>query len=302
MPTSNSDHPEQKPEPKFSQEQYDMLLRCSDVKDMTKWNEWREEHELQEIHLEGADLNNAHLEGADLSFAHLEGAGLNDAHLEGGNLIFAHLEGAYLLDTHLKGVVFRGAGVDERTVMFGCSVDRNTDFRGVRLELAQINVGTKVLLEYNRRRMNWEDWYKKGKWWHARSLWRNTVVRGFWWLSDYGRSPWHLILCFVGLSLLFAGLYCIIPQCLVVDDEVPEIRGFIHALYFSVVTMTTLGFGDIHADPDSRIGQVLLMFQVLFGYILLGALVAYLGIFLTRDGPAGKFAPTWKPKKPANDK
>jgi hypothetical protein len=26
----------------FSQEQYDMLLRCSEKKDMTEWNEWRE--------------------------------------------------------------------------------------------------------------------------------------------------------------------------------------------------------------------------------------------------------------------
>ena len=61
--------------------------------------------------------------------------------------------------------------------------------------------------------------------------------------------------------------------------------------------MTTLGFGDIHANPDSWPGQLLLMIQVILGYIILGALVAYLGIIWTRDGPAGKFAPTWKKPK-----
>jgi len=43
-------------ERKFSQEQYEMLKRCSDKKDMTEWNEWRKESESEEILLEGAKL------------------------------------------------------------------------------------------------------------------------------------------------------------------------------------------------------------------------------------------------------
>lgn len=31
---------ENKKERRFSQKQYDMLLRCSEKKDMTEWNEW----------------------------------------------------------------------------------------------------------------------------------------------------------------------------------------------------------------------------------------------------------------------
>jgi len=31
-----------KEEHQFSQAQYDMLLRCSDKKDMTEWNRWKE--------------------------------------------------------------------------------------------------------------------------------------------------------------------------------------------------------------------------------------------------------------------
>jgi hypothetical protein len=61
-------------------------------------------------------------------------------------------------------------------------------------------------------------------------------------------------------------------------------------IYFSVVTMTTLGFGDMHANPVSVWGHVLLTFQVILGYVLLGALVTRFAVLFTAGGPAGKFA------------
>ena len=54
--------------------------------------------------------------------------------------------------------------------------------------------------------------------------------------------------------------------------------------------MTTLGFGDIAASPDNGCGQVLLMVQVVLGYVLLGALITRLAVLFTGDGPAGEFA------------
>ena len=41
---------------RFSRQQYDMLKRCSDKKDMTEWNEWRNLNPAQDVLLEGADL------------------------------------------------------------------------------------------------------------------------------------------------------------------------------------------------------------------------------------------------------
>jgi hypothetical protein len=75
-----------------------------------------------------------------------------------------------------------------------------------------------------------------------------------------------------------------------VNQVVGDIRGFWHALYFSVVTMTTLGFGDIAANPDSWGGQTLLMLQVILGYVLLGALVTRFAVLFTAGGPAGTFS------------
>ncbi len=82
-----------------------------------------------------------------------------------------------------------------------------------------------------------------------------------------------------------------------VNCVVGDIRGFWHALYFSVVTMTTLGFGDIAANPDSWCGQTLLMLQVILGYVLLGALITRFAVLFTAGGPAGKFADEKKPQR-----
>ncbi|UCC23437.1 MAG: hypothetical protein JSW23_05130, partial [Planctomycetota bacterium] len=46
------------------------------------------------------------------------------------------------------------------------------------------------------------------------------------------------------------------------------------------------GFDDIAANPDSWGGQVLLMVQVILGYVLLGALVTRFAVLFTAGGPA----------------
>jgi len=50
---------------------------------------------------------------------------------------------------------------------------------------------------------------------------------------------------------------------------------FIESLYFSVVTLTTLGFGDI--EPRCTTGMVVVCIEVIAGYFGLGVLVASIG-------------------------
>ena len=60
--------------------------------------------------------------------------------------------------------------------------------------------------------------------------------------------------------------------------------------------MTTLGFGDIAANPGSSEGLVLLMAQVVLGYVLLGAIVTRLAVLFTTTAPARDHL---SPKRPA---
>ncbi len=335
MNESESKNEKPKEERRFSQEQYERLKRCSENKDMTEWNEWRRAHPDDDILLEGEDANfkGWYLEGVYLYFSktyepyegpeltgkvYLKGAKFNNARLSNARFDYAHLEGSNFYLANLKGTDFghawlQGANftlsiVDNSTVIWGPpskkekktvrvieTIDRNTIFTGVPLENMRIDPGTKQLLEYNIRCKNWEEWYKerqKLKW----------LVKPFWWISDYGLRTWRIIVTFFGLAIAFGVVYWLCPSCVIVMGEVGDIRGFWHALYFSVVTMTTLGFGDIAANPDSRGGQTLLMLQVILGYVLLGALVTRFAVLFTAGGPAGKFADEKKNRNKTTEK
>ncbi len=368
----NQDSREAQKKLRCDPKQLEFLKKCSEKKDISEWNNWRDANRGEEIwlqgvdlfcfHLEGVILQRAHFEGANLNFAHLGGADIRGAHLEGANLTDAHLEEANLTDAHLEGVKlwlahleeaelsgvhlegadlwdtclkgadlyfahlegaklrhahleeadltgafleaadFTASIVDGSTLFWYCKVDRKTDFRGVGLGTCRIDEGTKYLLEYNRRRLNWEDWYtgrsekKEGedeseiKWVHKMRQLLTSPVRLFWFLSDYGGSTIRILLVFFALAFAFAVAYWAKPDCVMVNGQVGALRNFLHSLYFSVVTMTTLGFGDIAANPQSSLGQVLLMLQVFCGYFLLGAIVTRLSILFTAGGPAGRFS------------
>jgi uncharacterized protein YjbI with pentapeptide repeats len=359
MTEAESEKPEAQKRPRFNQEQYETLLRCSEKKDMTEWNEWRKECPKDPVFLEGSDfeaahLNRAHLSrahlkgayfgdaqleqarliGADLTgakchraylkdavlfgaslkgtnfdHAHLEGAGLthcllknasfksshlqhasfHDADLEGANLLEANLQGANLKYANLQGANFRRVTVDGATSLWKCEVSchtstkNGTDFSGVGLHTCRIDPGTRQLLEYNVRRMNWQDWYKQHPFWHV-------PLRIFWAISDYGVSAPRIAGLFFLVAVLFAAAYYVFPN-LVHNLHITGHRysDMLRACYFSVVTMTTLGFGDMYANPHSALGHILLIFQVLLGYVFLGALVTRFAVLFTAGGPAAKF-------------
>ena len=73
----------------------------------------------------------------------------------------------------------------------------------------------------------------------------------------------------------------------VVDvDDTYEITAFSQHVYFSFVTMSTLGYGDM--APKSAVTQTLAWMQAVIGQFYLAALVARLVAMLPRDSIAGK--------------
>lgn len=52
------------------------------------------------------------------------------------------------------------------------------------------------------------------------------------------------------------------------------------ALYFSIVTFTTLGFGDIVAS--NILARIIVMIEVILGYIMLGGLISILATKIAR--------------------
>jgi len=254
---------------------------------------------LMLAHLEGANFMSAYLEGAELTGAHLESADFTGAHLESAELTSANLEGARFWGTNLKGAKFKMSVLDGKTLLWICDIDEETDFTGTGLESARVEPRLKVNLQAKIRRKQWEEWYKEGS--KFKQQYKKLIVKPFWWVSDYGRSTSRIIGCFFGLSSIFALFYYFyglidgqgIIANLFIDHNTPNgnpvsISPYIipvRVIYFSIVTMTTLGFGDMYAQPGSYLGHILLTIQVLLGYVLLGALVTRFAVLFTSSGP-----------------
>jgi hypothetical protein len=229
-----------------------------------------------------------------------------EAHLEGANLMGARLEGADLWGAHLERSMFEAAIVDGATLIWNCTFDEETNFIGVGLNSARVDPDLKEVFEGNIRKMRWLNWYGKRRF----SRW---PVLFFWWMSDYGRSTLRVILSFFAWALIFACIYYVfgsidyylnnnihnpgfIKNLFTIDidpingriDHIKDATIPVRTLYFSIVTMTTLGLGDMCANPESWVGHLLLAAQVLLGYTLLAVLVTRLAVLFTAGGPGEK--------------
>ena len=223
------------------------------------------------------------------------------ANFQNANMHEVNLEGANLYKCKISGTDFQRSTVDSSTSMYQCEVDSETDFRCVALDSIGIDATTKRLLEVNIRRKNWDDWYWRTTWQEEKKLTnRNLVryittvpIRFFWWIADYGASPRNIIKAFFLVLFLFAFIYWgnsksisnLQSQRGISSEKTSRVNSFIRCVYFSTVTMTTLGYGDIHPEKDSKWMQIAVIVQVLMSYMLLGALITYLGILFTSGGP-----------------
>ena len=83
-------------------------------------------------------------------------------------------------------------------------------------------------------------------------------------------------------SIFFVGSFTVIYSFKLEEWFVQCNLDWFNALYFSVVTFTTLGFGDVSPNLANRTAQVVVMAQVVIGYIMLGGLVSILANKLAR--------------------
>jgi uncharacterized protein YjbI with pentapeptide repeats len=92
--------------------------------------------------------------------------------------------------------------------------------------------------------------------------------------SNYGRSFWKWLLCCVIIALYFGFIFwsmISLGDIYINKNADPDIFA---PFYYSVVTFTTLGFGDI--IPVNGLARLFVTFEVIFGYLMLGALISIL--------------------------
>jgi len=121
--------------------------------------------------------------------------------------------------------------------------------------------------------------FKTKSWFHRKvfyPLWKIT--------SDCGRS----LLIWTWWSAVIAAIFAVIYWwrfgCERIAFNVDQLRGiqpdFLDYLYYSVVTFTTLGFGDI--VPRDKGARLVVGAEVILGYIMLGGLISIFANKLAR--------------------
>jgi len=281
----------------------DMFLKGIDA-----WDTWRNENPCVEPDLSHATLSGAHsstvramgtkgfnlrkanlwnadLSGSGLIWADLREAKLIQAKLRGTWLIGADMENANLLNADLKGCNLTNANLEGANVS-GVKYSRWGKYRGIR-------VATSYGSPRFKRFAQDQDFIEELKE-------ESRLGRLLYWLwlisTDCGRSFWPLFLWFFFVCFVFGAVYSDyqIPACLswlppplqnyliAIDPQIEfkHTPSWFSPYYFSIVTITTLGFGEI--TPVNTAGQVFAAIEVLLGYAILGLLISILANKLAR--------------------
>ncbi len=257
---------------------------------------------LRRADFTGADLTNANLEEADCREAGFGMADLHDARLFNVNLTASTLSKARLTNADLRCAVMKNARLRE-TALTGADLT-GADLRGG--DLSRCDVSGSIFNDADLRnaRLRLVKNFEKAKWIGAdirdinfagayrlrrfvvdqnylkefkdRNRFFKTLYFLWWVTSDCGRSILRWCAMIGALVLLFAWLYSFVNLGLTGNDPWGS------RLYFSIVTLTTLGYGDI--VPLSPTARFIAMLEVMTGYIMLGGLLSIFNNKIARRG------------------
>ncbi len=258
--------------------------------------------------LDGASLRGADLSGAELSGASLRGANLQHARLVGAGLGMADLTGAKAFETDFTHAVLTGATLAGATLT--CAVFRDSrmresdlrnadlhtaDLRGAELSGCDVSGASFDEADLRSAKLQQVKGYRSAEWFgadlrdinftgayrlqryvadenyihefrHSGRLQR--ILYWIWWAtSDCGRSVGRWLIMISLMASVFAAAYAWVGVEL--GRHAPSALTY---YYFSVVTLTTLGYGDIL--PTSSMGQILVLAEVGLGYMMLGGLIS----------------------------
>ena len=245
---------------------------------------------------EGANFSAANLQNAYLEDANLTGAKLSGADFRNASLANSNLKNAYLVDAHLEGTILNAANLKNANLS-SVTFDQKIMWKlikATRFSLKKLwNQWDDILLDttirckgvnattcYGSQQFKLflqdQDFLEE----FLEKKWGKKIFFIWWLFADCGRSlgrwaGWSLI-----MALLFAFLFWFLgPQSF--DTQHLKFN-FITMFYYSVVTFTTLGFGDI--IPKTSIAAMCVTVEVILGYVMLGGLITIFASKLSRRG------------------
>lgn len=251
------------------------------------------------VDLYKADLRGAFMTGANLSKAYLNEARLDRADLRGANLTGAKMEAAIVVGCDLSGSDFSDAILDEadvadsnfsradldRASLFGVRYGTFESMRGHFFGIRGLHSAFgNALFVRDARDRDYLDAFERSIESAHPGIDRNSrrFLFNVWKFIGYGRSLGRIALYALILAMAFGIVYAL-DQALVwgLMDYSGSAESPLTPFYYSIVTYTTLGFGDI--TPRHWLGELIIVVEVLLGYTTLGLLLAILGNRVARQ-------------------
>ncbi len=116
--------------------------------------------------------------------------------------------------------------------------------------------------------------------WKSDGTWRRVLFWAWGFFTDYGRSLWRVAALALFFIAIFGTIYKFVPSTPPLVDYGRHAVTPFSPYYFSFVTYTTLGFGDVSAG--SMAGEICVSIEVVLGYVTLGLLLSILANTVAR--------------------
>jgi hypothetical protein len=260
-------------------------LQGADLSGANLWGANLSRANLWEANLSGANLSEANLSRADLWKADLSRAQLREAKLSGANLCETNLSGAdlcevlYTTDELFNSLIKWWGPKVLHHIPFVNRLKRLknwepagiTNFESV--DITKVNGSRNPVLKRYIEDYQFINGFKRKSWFHqyiVYPLWKGT--------SDCGRS----LLLWLIWSVGFVGLFSMVHSHHLENWFNQVNLKWYSVWYFSVVTFTTLGFGDVTPKIYDPSAQAWVMAEVVIGYIMFGILISILTNKLAR--------------------
>lgn len=217
----------------------------------------------------GSEFTSSNFKNSNILYSDFSNSIFNECDFSHTNLTLTNFDNSSLEESDFRSSWLSSISLNGVNLGF-IKFDKKTDFQNI--DVSKVEGSSNPLFLSFIRRKHYLKHFK------TQST-GNKIIYYLWlFISDCGQSFVRWTIVSLIICLLFGFIYSHIPESFILSDG--RIRSAFSFYYYSVVTFTTLGFGDI--VPNNMWSEIVVTIEVILGYIMLGGLIS---IFATKFIP-----------------